>query len=342
MIAVGQSAAEKSLPSAATLEQLRQFGNEEPLSPTPLLVNGAIADQRNDLSRAEKLLLEAQRRDPRSSAARYLLADIFLRTGRTTQGVTEMADLSRILPASSVQLIPALAQFAQSPDAANQLRRIFAANPKLEQPVLLTLAADPSNGPLILSVASPATPGEPPPAWQSQLLIALVQRGEYAKAYSMWSKIVGIHGGPAAGIFNPAYMPLAAPAPFNWSYDLTNSGLVQAEGGRLAVLYYGRQLAVLAEQVLLLPPGQYRLSIPVSVTIATPGTVAWSVTCLPSAATIATIPIPTQGSATLKSDFKVPDRGCAAQQLELDGLPQEGAVTANMRFSALGLERTGN
>src|SRR5690349_1169019 len=63
-------------PSAETLATLELLAREEPLSAEPFLVQAALAVRKQDYSRGEALLIEARRREPRSPAARFLLADL--------------------------------------------------------------------------------------------------------------------------------------------------------------------------------------------------------------------------------------------------------------------------
>jgi type II secretory pathway component HofQ len=76
MAQVGQSAAQGQPPPQSTMETLRLLSRVAPLRSEPLLVQAAIAHRGGDPSLAERLLLEARRRNPRSAAARYLLADV--------------------------------------------------------------------------------------------------------------------------------------------------------------------------------------------------------------------------------------------------------------------------
>lgn len=95
MAQVGEAAAQGQAPPQSAIQRLRQLTRVAPLRADPFLVEGAIAQRDGDIVRAEQLLLEARRRDPRSAAARYLLADLWLRQGRIADGIVEMAILSR-------------------------------------------------------------------------------------------------------------------------------------------------------------------------------------------------------------------------------------------------------
>lgn len=341
---VGLAAAAGTTPTTATMEDVHQLARSAPLAADPYLVEGALADKQGALNRAEKLYLEARQLEPRSVAAHYLLTDLYLRTGRSADGIRELAELTRLLPASSVQIVPALAQFARSPGAADQLRQIFRSNPQLEQPVLAALAGDPANADLILSVASPSAsnPGQGPPAWEGQLLDSMIAQGSYSQAYSVWTRLAGVRNGAAGLLFNPAFRRSDAPPPFNWAFLSAPTGVAEPENGSLRILFYGRDNTTLASQILLLPPGHYRLIVPVTVTSGSTGALAWSVICLKSKAPLLRLPL--SGNATTQTfagDFEIPAQDCDAQRIELDGTIEDSPETTDLRIGPLALQRTG-
>jgi hypothetical protein len=281
-------------------------------------------------------------REPRSPAVRYLLVDLYLRAGKVGAGLTEMAELSKVVPGSSGQIIPALAQFAKSPGADVQLRRLFGRNPQLEDPVLSILASDPANADLILSAASQSRSVDAAPFWQTKLLETMVAGGDYAGAYRIWQRIVGIAPQGAAGIFNSEFRAGLAPPPFNWKYESTPAGIAQPESGNLRILFYGREDALLASETLLLSPGNYRLRVPVIVAGGPAGAVAWTITCLPSKTVVLQLPIPGTGtSRTLEGAFSVGAQDCLAQRLSLIGRAQDAPQTADLQVWPLDLARIG-
>ena len=340
---VGLAAAAGANPSAATLQQLQSLVNKAPLSPEPFLVEGALAEKRGDLTRANQLYREARRRDPRSVAAHYLLTDLYLRTGCTEDGFRELAELSRLVPTATIQLAPAIAKFSHASGAADQLRRMFRSNSQLEQPVLAVLAQDPANADLILSVATETrTASGPAPAWQETLLDGMVTRGQYPKAFAVWSRLVGSNNTKGRGLFNPSFQPNNDPPPFNWSFSATDAGVAEPENGGLRILFYGRENARLAKQTLLLAPGRYRLAMQVTMDSGDARALGWSIQCLPSKTKILDLPLSrTGGSGTAADEFEVPAQACAAQQIELDGASEDSPATVDVRIGPLTLQRTG-
>ena len=120
---IGAAAAKGAgMPSSAT-QQMMIAARKDPLAPTPFLIEGTIAQLAGHDRRAEALFLAARWRDPRAPAARYFLADRYLRTNRIAAGLVEMAALARISERASQPLAPALAAYARSPGASTRIAR---------------------------------------------------------------------------------------------------------------------------------------------------------------------------------------------------------------------------
>ena len=165
MKGVGEAAARGATPGDETLMQIRELATREPLAAESFLVHGAIAVRSGDYPRAEALLSTARQRAPRSAAARYLMADLYLRTDRPVGAMAEMAVLNRLLPAGSVQMAPSLSAYARVPGSLPQIRSVLRSYPELEEPLLALLSADIANSEAILQLASPRNRQLKPPVW---------------------------------------------------------------------------------------------------------------------------------------------------------------------------------
>ncbi len=108
-----------------------------------------------------------------------------------------------------------------------------------------------------------------------------------------------------------------APPPFNWTFA-TKGGVAEPAGnGRLQVIYYGREDAVLAQQLLLLGPAG--TGSPWRST-ASPATAAQSPGRSPACRgneVVFSLPLK-HGQRATAGGFAVP-QGCQAQRLELTG-----------------------
>ena len=337
MAEVGAAAAAGGDPGRETMGRFRDLASTAPLEPEPFLVQAALASRSGELDRAEQLLLRARQRDPRSVAARYLLADVRLRRGETLAALREMTILGRLVPGSSIQLVPALSEYARSPNAREELAPILAANPELKAPLLNALSAEPANADLVLALAgSGATSADPAmKAWKERLLAGLIASGDYDRAHAVWRRMAGVSGGQRALLFNPGFARLAAPPPFNWRLGSSAAGIAEPAGGRLRILFYGRENASLASQLLLLAPGAYRFRAPVSGSLAS-GALSWKITCTNSRTELMRI-----DAEAAAGSFKVP-RNCPAQQIELAGAVTDMPRDSDIQVGPAVLERTGN
>jgi hypothetical protein len=341
MAEIGARAARGETLTPRLLGEVQYIARTMPLAPEPFLIHGALAQTDGRDERAERLYLEARARDPRSMAARYFLADRYLRTGHVEPALSEMATLSRLSGGPSV-FAPALAQYARSPGAVEQLRRFFQISPDFEVPILENLSTDPQNLGLVLALWSgrraSSAPGSQVPGWQTRILAELIEQSDFAKAYLAWRSFVGV-GPTAAGIFNPEFRQLSAPAPFNWTFGASGGLAEPTADGELDVIYFGRDEAVLAKQLLMLGPGRYRFAVDVKGDLDEGSEISWSLKCQPNAQLLMRLPL-AQGSsaARLETSFVVP-QGCRAQSLELAGLPGEFPETAEFTLAKLQLTK---
>jgi hypothetical protein len=275
------------------------------------------------------LFLEARRRDPYSIAARYFLADHYLRTRQTKQGLAEISALTRLVPQSLDRVAPYLAAYALSPDGALDVKAMLLSHPELEPLLLHELAANPDNERLVLYLWS-GRGGDDARAWQERLLNSLIDAGRYSQALATWTRFSPIPD-RRQKLAGPTFETRALP-PFGWTFASGTAGFAEAAGsGRLHVIYYGRDNLVLARQLLVLKPGTYRLSTRMSGGSPAAKSIAWTVRCLPSSNEIANAGVAGAKNGELVATFAIPPAGCMAQQLELTGtaleLPQQTELT---------------
>ncbi|HVM39002.1 MAG TPA: hypothetical protein VM265_11525 [Sphingomicrobium sp.] len=338
MAEVGATAARQQPLSPATMRLVAQVAREAPLAPEPFLIHGALAQMAGRDAQAERLFLAARARDPRSEAARYFLADRFLRTGRTAAALAEMSALSRLVPGATAQFAPALASFARTPGAVPELRRFLRRSPEFEPAVLQELTKSPANAELVMSLWSQQRIGAgAAPAWQASLLRGLVEARQYARAQATWSRLAGAELKP--GIYNPQFRRDPAPPPFNWSVPGVG-GIVEPAPGGVQIIYFGRQDVVLAEQLLLLAPGRYELAVSVRAGAGERNALAWTLKCDSSGSELAALPLGGAANARLTGKFEVPE-GCPAQWLQLAGKAGEFSRSVELTMTGLELRQDG-
>ena len=329
LLTIAQGASRGQPVPGAVRADVRRIAQKAPLSPDPFLIEGAIALTEGRGDEAERLLLAARDRDPRSRGARYLLAERFFRTGRITDALIEMQALVSLQSRGAEVFVPALVAYANAPGAVPQLKAFFLKYPRVESGVLSVLALDPANADLVLALANRREPGS---TWERNLISALARDKQYARAQSLWASFSGVR--PSAGLFNPAFADIDAPAPFNWSYPDSAEGIAEPDGkGGVDVLYYGRAKAVLASQLLLLPAGQYRLAMTVSDVVGEAGAIRWTVRCGTAGPMLVELPV---RAGSVAGRFAVP-AGCEAQWLELQGVAGDMPRTTELKLADLQL-----
>ena len=338
---IGAAAAKGGAMPESARRAMGDAARKDPMAPEPYLVDGTIAQMKGDGGRAEALFAAARLRDPRTPAARYFLADRYLRTNRIAAGLVEMAALTRISEKASQPLAPALAAYARTPGAIPQLRKFFAGAPLIRDSTLYILASDPANTNLILALAPPLPIHQtPPPDWQAALVRSLVAAGNTAAAEDIWRRINGIRN--RGLLYDPQFRDRSTAPPFNWTLTSGSGGVAEASGaGGLDVIYYGREEIGLASQLILLAPGTYRLAMRVDAPVSANG-LAWSIACGNGGQKpFVTLPLDAARGGILTGSFSIPAANCAVQTIVLVGRPNENSDTAQVTISALRLEPLG-
>lgn len=325
----------------ATIAALRK----DPLAADPFFFGGLRALVRNDSANAEKMLVEARRRNPRARTARLLLLDRYLRTGRVEAAANEIVILSRLIPAANKVLIPEVAKFAKDPKTRPALERVLRADPDMRQAVLAELAGSDASPELVLQLAGAQarSTNARSARWQAALLDRMVKRGEIRRARTLWSSFVGGGAAQSDTVYDPLFKRLPGPPPFTWDFAASNAGVAEPSKTQgLEIAYYGRLPAVLARQLLVLSPGRYALSFRAAGDMVDNGeSLAWIVTCVPSNATAAAMPVGkiSYNGTRVARAFVVPATGCEGQWLTLAGKPSEFPTAVNVTMTQLKLSK---
>ena len=345
MAEIGEAASAGRAPSEESISRTLTAAQRAPLATEPFLIRGAIAlsEQRDD--HAERLFVEAARRDPRSAAARFFLSQLYLSSGRPDEGLRHASVLVRLVSGGSTALVPAIAVYAKSPGAVPRLRKMFARDHALRDAVLSDLARDGGNYGVIIALAGGAIgKGDPlaGPGWRERLLNALIERGDFGRARALWLRISGLPAAPT-GLFNPQFAKVAAPAPFNWTFGSGEFGFAEPTvNASLQVVYYGRADGQFASQTLLLAPGVYLLRMRVMrESDKNQGSgLAWMVACGEAPSDLLKLPVgDVEGVARpVAAQFTVP-AGCTSQTLKLVGTASEDAASEQLIINNFQLVR---
>lgn len=334
MVEIGTAARVRAKVGEAAFGPINEAAVKSPLAAEPFLVRGVRSITAGNKEAARSAFVMAQIRDPRSVPAAYFLADYYFRTGNVFDGLRQMALLTRLVPEAAARVAPYVAAYAHDRSTWPQIRTVFRTESNLQQAVLVALAQDAGNADAILGL-SDADHRRPDSSWLPMLLNNLVKAKDYAKAHAVWSAVVG---GPTSGdlLYDAGFSARQAPPPFNWSLVTATVGLAERQpGGRLHVLFYGNEDGVLASQLLLLRPGNYRLQMAVVGPLTNAQLLAWSVRCVSSLEPLARMPL---GAGTRSVKFEVV-ANCPAQWIELSGRSGEVAEQSDVTIRGLSLTR---
>lgn len=320
---------------------------DAPLAEEPFFLAAMAALVRGDEARAQSLLMEAKRRNPRSRVTRILLLDRHLRAGRVEAAAAEISGISRLMPAARNVLVPQLARFAADPKTSAALADVLRADPELKRNLLEHMASSAADPATVLHLAGkevgPA-PGGDAPLWQQKLLTSLVDEGRVIEAHALWERFAGVPSG-SGGIYDGRFQGRPGPPPFNWQFGSSAAGVAEpTKSQSLQVEYYGRADAELASQLLTLSPGRYRLTFEASGDTPERGSnVSWRLSCHPGKVEIASVPIAklTYAPRTIAAGFVVPPSGCASQWLRLTGTPAEFPTAQSITISDLEVRKVG-
>jgi hypothetical protein len=282
----------------------------------------AMIDDERSPAAAKRDFAAAQWRDPRSLPAAYFLADYYFRAGQPIEGLRQTAILARLSPGGIASVAPFVAAYAQSRANWPQIRGLFESQPAIEDGVLVALAGSAANSDAVLALADSRHRSTESP-WLGVLLQSLTAAGQYSKAHAIWASVAGVRTEAGAFLFDAGFDSPKPPPPFNWGLTSSTVGLAERQPGhRLHVIFYGSDDGVLASQLLLLPPGAYRLRFQLAGGATHPEALSWSIRCDKARTQLSSVAVDTASAHGWT--FQIP-AGCAAQWLELSG--RSGDIT---------------
>jgi hypothetical protein len=335
---IGRSASARKPVPPSVFAAIDDAAVKAPLAAEPFLVRGVQAGLSGNTGAAIALFEQAELRNPRSLAARYFLSDAYFRTGNVSGGLNEIRALSHLAPHGIDTVAPYVALYAKNRAVWPQLRQLFRSDPNIEDAALTRLAGSAANADTILALANwnHVVPGT---GWVPTLVNSLVAAGQYERARALWAKQWKVPLPPGPTIYNPGFADTRAATPFNW--ELVSSAIGMAEpqpGGRLHVIFYGQDSGMLARQLLVLPPGTYRVTMHVAGDPARIRSLRWSLRCDKADAPLSSITLDAAGSRPWI--VAVPP-SCRAQWLELSGTAEDISQQIEATIDSLKLTREG-
>nr|WP_314445188.1 tetratricopeptide repeat protein [uncultured Sphingomonas sp.] len=328
---IGAAAREGRAPDPQAFARMQEVGRRDPLAFDPLLVAATARLAAGDSAGGERLLKAVLHREPRSTAAHFLLADLYVRQQRVGEALVHVGVLGRRIRGGGTEAFAAaLAAYLRDPARIAQVRPVLQDNQALRRSVMTALAQEPSATVSLRSLSSRGDAGED---WFRIAFERLLAAGDTAEARNLLAA-AGVGGG---GRMLTAWSAGSDAGPLSWRLPATSDGVVEAvANGPLRLVYYGRGDTVLAEHLLLLTPGRYRLAAQFTGSVP-PGTFEWRVTCLQGSRSLATWTVAAPSGASV---FEVP-ADCAAQRLSLWGRMGEFPRTTSAELLRVGLDPAG-
>jgi hypothetical protein len=181
-------------------------------------------------------------------------------------------------------------------------------------------------------------------SWQPLLLARLVSVRDYRRARAFWEAFAGIDA-PEDQIYDERFAGRPGEPPFNWALNASELGSAErGRSGGLDVDYYGRSSGPLARQLVLLPPGRYRLAFQAEGNANGQGSrLVWRVVCDGRSAPIAELPVTGVETArrSFAGIFEVPTANCEAQWISLEGVAAEFPTTQSAHIATVTVTRQG-
>jgi hypothetical protein len=328
LASIGASAREGKPPSPQAFALMRSAGRYDPLGFDPLLVAATDRLAAGEQARGEQLLKAVLHREPRSTAAHFLLADLYVRQQRIGDALVHVAVLGRRLRGGGAEpFAAALAVFLRDSTKIADVRPVLESNLGLRKSVMIGLAQDPSAADSLRLLTRRGDAGED---WFRLAFERHLGSGDIGAARSLLAA-AGVSGG---GTALSAWSTGETAGPLSWRLPASADGVAEAvAGGPLRLVFYGRNDVALADHLLLLPPGRFRFAAQFAGTVP-PGTFEWRVTCLQGSRSLASWPVTAPASAQI---LTVP-AACPAQRLALWGRMGEFPRTTAAELARVSLQ----
>jgi len=270
LISLNRASAKNGLADPLTRDLLESALRRAPVLADPFIVAGLDASAHDDFARAERLMEEAKRRDPRAIIPRYWLFDNYLRNGNYALGIAEAAPLIRIQPSAMPAAVAVLTALLQVPEARPVLATALRTRPVWRSAFFQQASASPSLRDQAVALLRDITPNGQASTGRDQmsLMRAMIRDGRYGDAHALWLRALPPENrNQTSGLFDGGFTSRKGFPPFGWWFPKAGAGVTQvieapdaSSKSGLAIRSRGDRATLVAEQLVLAKPGPVRLS----------------------------------------------------------------------------------
>lgn len=331
-----------------------------PLDARALLVLGLIAERQGDQARADILIHLSGARTWRDPTTQAWLLKRDIQRGEFEQVLSHLDALLRVNPEVFEQAFPVLSAFTIDKRTFDALASFLAAAPPWRTNFLATLSARMSDArPLVQLYAVLKDSQHPPDAIElGPYLDRLIRDGRFADAYQSWRETLPPQQRTSEVYpYNGDFTAPIDGLPFNWLLRPVfgmNIQIVASPGkgeSRAIQLQFSgaRVTAFTVGQLMLLPPGDYRMTGKVRAEeLRTERGLGWKISCAETPNnTLALTHLVADAVpwTSFSVDFAVPAGNCRGQWLNLE-IPSRTAserqIEGQIWYENIQIRRVGN
>lgn len=302
-----------------------------PLELRALRTLGIVADRTGEPVRAERLMQLAAGRSLRDPVAHVWLLE--RRTAeRDWEGALFHADVLMRKPMPGYDATPTLVAAAFHPDAEALLVERMRQRPRWRLRVVREVAGASPPQAFNLLVRLKEAGSAPTDEEAAAVVRRMIADGAVMNAFVAWAQLLPNSAAQGLGdVYDDGFDGRPGAPPFNWALaERAEAGAEIApgpngEGSALYVRFGGRRRTTLAQQLLLLPPGAYRLETRTYAQEPRRGEeLRWTLTCL-RGPELVELGGPDEALVWRQSAaaVEIPAQGCEIQRLALAARPPE-------------------
>jgi tetratricopeptide (TPR) repeat protein len=325
----------------------RQAAAAEPLAFEPYYVLARAAEQAGRLPEAIRLMEEARLRRRNFAPTRLQLAAYYVHAGRLPEVLHELEVVLGLRPETIEPVMAELTKLLATGDGRTVLADALSRDPAWREQFFAVARArsvTPAQALALMEAMRARRPNADLRLERQLYITSLIGTGQLRQARRMWLDMLPEAERPRHRLMsNPAFRGRPVGAPFGWdlrALDVGRAELRDAGTPRpwLEVDYFGGSNAVLAEQLLALPAGSYRLRYELGGEAGTGSSnLYWSLSCHSGSPELARMEMnrPSARMQPHEKRFTVP-AGCDGQRLRLQA--EAGDVPATLVLRIAGLE----